>query len=251
MGDHLQTEAVVPISCILSKSFFRHYHSFSLLLKHKKSVQFQNECRSSSGQRLSFLAYNLLWPCSLIETPDRVKWDSLIVWSLVSLIEVKTSREDGDNNQSRYMWSDECLITYSKYHIPLLHSTTMNYLAGKKSGKYREEIPYGPSFYSRTAVSYPSLFSWTCLVNTVLLIPNEFRTVFELGIQRSETLEQLEIQYLQAPTKPERETFKKSIATRIAYPVFACLLPLLYPYSTLYRNINSTTILVHRTTVHM
>ena len=28
--------------------------------------------------------------------------------------------------------------------------------------------------------------------NTLLLIPNEFGTVFELGIQRLETLEQLE-----------------------------------------------------------
>ena len=43
--------------------------------------------------------------------------------------------------------------------------------------------------------------------NTLLLIPNEFGTVFELGIQRLETLEQLEIQYSQAIAKPERETF--------------------------------------------
>ena len=34
--------------------------------------------------------------------------------------------------------------------------------------------------------------------NTLLLIPNEFGTVFELGIQRLETLHQLEIQYSQA-----------------------------------------------------
>ena len=34
--------------------------------------------------------------------------------------------------------------------------------------------------------------------NTLLLIPNEFGTVFELGIQRLETLEQQEIQHLQA-----------------------------------------------------
>ena len=33
---------------------------------------------ASGGRRLSFLARNLLWPCSLIETSDRVKWDSLI-----------------------------------------------------------------------------------------------------------------------------------------------------------------------------
>ena len=29
-------------------------------------------------RRLSFLTCNLLWPCSFIETSDRVKWESLI-----------------------------------------------------------------------------------------------------------------------------------------------------------------------------
>ena len=38
--------------------------------------------------------------------------------------------------------------------------------------------------------------------DTLLLISNEFGTVFELGIQRLETLEQLEIQYSQALAKP-------------------------------------------------
>ena len=37
--------------------------------------------------------------------------------------------------------------------------------------------------------------------NTLLLIQNEFGTVFELGVQRLETLEELEIQYLQALMK--------------------------------------------------
>ena len=63
--------------------------------------------------------------------------------------------------------------------------------------------------------------------NTLLLIPNEFGTVFELGVQRLETLEELEIQYSQALAKLERResnsynrllealtTFK---ATRIAF----------------------------------
>ena len=31
---------------------------------------------ASGDRRLSFLACSLLWPCSLIETSDRVKWDS-------------------------------------------------------------------------------------------------------------------------------------------------------------------------------
>ena len=58
------------------------------------------------GQQLSFLAcINLLWPCSLTETSDRVKWDSLIskdftlFWSLESVTEAKRSREDGDINK--------------------------------------------------------------------------------------------------------------------------------------------------------
>ena len=42
--------------------------------------------------------------------------------------------------------------------------------------------------------------------NTLLLIPNEFGTLFELGVQRLETLEQPEIQYSQAFAKAERET---------------------------------------------
>ena len=43
--------------------------------------------------------------------------------------------------------------------------------------------------------------------NTLLLIPNEFETVFELGVQRLEILG-VEIRYSQALAKPERsETF--------------------------------------------
>ena len=38
-----------------------------------------------------------------------------------------------------------------------------------------------------------------------LLIPNKFGTLFELGVQRLETLEKLEIQYSQALAKPERQ----------------------------------------------
>ena len=40
--------------------------------------------------------------------------------------------------------------------------------------------------------------------NTLLLpIPNEFGTLFEMGVQRLETLEELEIQYSEALAKPE------------------------------------------------
>ena len=56
-------------------------------------------------------------------------------------------------------------------------------------------------------MSYPSLFSRTCLV-TLSLIPSELGRVFELGIQRLQALEELEeqeIQYSQSLSQVERE----------------------------------------------
>ena len=41
--------------------------------------------------------------------------------------------------------------------------------------------------------------------NARTLIPNELGAVFELGVQRLESLEQLKVQYSQALAKPERE----------------------------------------------
>ena len=60
--------------------------------------------------------------------------------------------------------------------------------------------------YSCTAESYPCEFIQSDVPsNTLLLMPSEFGTVFELGVQRLDTLEELEIQYSQAQAKPERE----------------------------------------------
>ena len=66
------------------------------------------------------------------------------------------------------------------------------------------------------AIAYPTAASYATEVirvysveracNTLLLIPNKFGTVFGLGVQRLETLEELEIQHSQALAKPERET---------------------------------------------
>ena len=69
----------------------------------------------------------------------------------------------GDNNQSIHA-GDAARWT-------LDHVTWLNYLAGKQSGKYCNKLPYELSFlslliYLCMAVSYPSLFSWTCLVVT-------------------------------------------------------------------------------------
>ena len=91
--------------------------------------------------------------------------------------------------------------------------------------------------------------------NTLLLIPNEFGTVFELGVQRLERLFRRTRNTIFAGiAKPERETIShdsllEALTTRI---LFACLLPFLYRCNPLHINIlNSTTILVHRITVHM
>ena len=84
-------------------------------------------------------------------------------------------------------------------------------LTWEKSCKYRNEVPYDLSFlslfiYSCTSVSYPCEFIQSDVPsNTLLLIPNELETLFESGVQRLETLEELEIQYLRALAKPERE----------------------------------------------
>ena len=86
--------------------------------------------------------------------------------------------------------------------------------------------------------------------NTLSLIPNEFGTVFELDVQRLETLEGLEIQYSQALSKPERQTISHNRFIWEALTFKATLL-FVYRCSPLYRNINSTTILVYRTMAHM
>ena len=103
-------------------------------------------------------------------------------------------------------------------------------------------------------VSKLSEFIQSDVPSNTLLIPNEFRTVWD--VQRLETLEELEIHgYSQALAKPERETNSHNMllealtfkATRIAF----CSSVSLSLQSAVYRNINSTTVLVHRTTVHM
>ena len=79
-------------------------------------------------------------------------------------------------------------------------------------------------------------------INTLLLIPNEFGTVFE-------RLEEVEIQYLQ----PERETISHNRLlealtfkeTCIAFSLRS-FIAAIHPVET-----NSTTTVVHRTTVRM
>ena len=152
----------------------------------------------------------------------------------------------------------------SKY-LTSAYSARLNYLAGKKKGRYRNKVLYQLSFlllfiYSCTSVSYLCEFIQSDVPsNTLLLpIPNEFRTLFKLGVQRLDTWEELEIQYSQALVKPERETI---LHNRLLYNTtstcvhsnshhISCLL-FLYHCNLLHRSINSTTILVHRTTVHM
>ena len=63
--------------------------------------------------------------------------------------------------------------------------------------------------------------------------PNEFGTIFQLGVQSLETLEELEIQYSQALVKLERETISQNIRSIHVqsdshHILFACLLRFLY-----------------------
>ena len=95
----------------LCKSFSSHYHSFSRVLKHRRAflkcyiildtrlhwVNVESVLGQLEGRRLSFLACNLLWP--LIETSDRVKWDSPIAKSFMSVTEAERSREDGETRR--------------------------------------------------------------------------------------------------------------------------------------------------------
>ena len=73
--------------------------------------------------------------------------------------------------------------------------------------------------------------------NTLLLIPNEFGTVFELGVQGLETLKELEIQYSQALVKPEQETnLHNRLLEALTFKATR-----IYRYNPLDRNINPTT----------
>ena len=71
-------------------------------------------------------------------------------------------------------------------------------------------------FPVRICDAFKGTLDWI-LVNVFQLIPIEFGTVFELGVQRLETSEQLEIQYSQALAKPERETFLHNRSVRSTY----------------------------------
>ena len=80
-------------------------------------------------------------------------------------------------------------------------------LSWEKSGKCRNEVPYELPFcnvavylfmHVSIKVIRASLFSRTCRVTLYYCrIPNEFGILFELGVQRLETLGELEIQYSQ------------------------------------------------------
>ena len=59
-----------------------------------------NAVESVEVSAFFFLACNLLWPCFLIETSDRFKWDSQIAKGLKLVTEVESSsREDGETRR--------------------------------------------------------------------------------------------------------------------------------------------------------
>ena len=68
---------------------------------------------------------------------------------------------------------------------------------------------------------------------TLLLIPNEFGTVFELGVQRLETLEEIEVQYPEALAEAGRETAShKTLLGALTFKAtrFAFCLPVFYRF---------------------
>ena len=95
MGDRPQTEVVVPIllfSLFYVKSFLSHYHSFSLVLKLRERVHFlmlynlRHAVAVNVELVLGQSRVEILWPCSFIETSDRVEWDlSIAKWSFIFL----------------------------------------------------------------------------------------------------------------------------------------------------------------------
>ena len=104
--------------------------------------------------------------CSLIEL-NRVKWDSLIAKGFIfEVLSQSLKRREAEITINPNARTGEHLIVLIQL---LLHGSKLS------------------EFIQSDAPS-----------NTLLLIPNKFGTVFELGIQRLETLKQLEIQYSQA-----------------------------------------------------
>ena len=98
---------------------FNHCHSFSLVLKWEKRAFYK--CYTILYARLQlmwvesvlcqWLAYNLLWPCSLTETSDRVNWDSLITKNLIFEVSSQSLKrreiEKMDITINPYVWPDE------------------------------------------------------------------------------------------------------------------------------------------------
>ena len=98
MGDHLQTEA--SDFFLYSKSVFSgHCHHF--FFQKKMYFKMLYYCRltvvSPGPAEVGFLACNLLCYSSLIETSDRVKWDSPIskcfIFSLKLVTEVDREKQ--------------------------------------------------------------------------------------------------------------------------------------------------------------
>ena len=136
------------------------------------------------------------------------------------------------------------------------------YLAGKKSGKYDNKLQYELSLlllliYSCTAVSYPSLFIRMCLVTLYYWYQMNIRNSIWIGHLKIINIRELEIQYSQALAKPKQETNScNGLLEALSYVQSDSLCILFSRFFIValnppYRNINSTTILVHRTTVHM
>ena len=133
-------------------------------------------------------------------------------------------------------WHFSCLITWPNLTcLPEREQRRQN-LLGLSNNIWLEDK------LKECSVSHPSLVSRTCLA-THFITDTRWGTVFE----RPGTLEELEIQYSQALTKSKRETISHD---RI-FQALTFKATRIYRYNPLNRNINSTTTIAHRTTVHM
>ena len=104
---------------------------------------------------------NLLWPCSLIETSDRVKWDSMITKGFIlevssQSLKRRKAENYGDNNQSHARPDEHNELQYQPSFLSL---SVDLFTHGSKLSEFIQ-------------LDVPS--------NTLLLIRNEFGAVFEL-----------------------------------------------------------------------
>ena len=154
-----------------------------------------------------------------------------------------------------HTWSCSKYLTLA--HIPPLYSTRLNYLAG--INQVNIATIYSMSYpcvivYLFMHVSKLSEFIQSDVPSNTITDTKWIRNSSWIGRSKISNIRRTRKKILAntreagARNKQQVITSTESDSHRI---LFACLFPFLYRCNPLYRNLNSTTILVHRTTVHM